>query len=266
MKNKLFTTLVVLTVVFVCGNFSLAQESRELTESYSLDKDGHVLIDTYKGSIKIETWNKAKIDIHVKIEVDEWDSNAKDKVKDTEIRFRKSRNSLKIKTDYSNLKSRSLFGKLTKDVGNLPLVHYTIKMPATVELIIDDYKSETQISDMRSFIELETYKGTVDIRNLEGAIDLETYKGDIRVDFDKFEGRSSFETYKGEIDIKIPKNTNFDLNAHIGRKADFDCEFDLDRSYRRSRNKNRSFRESVNGGGHQLRLETDKGDIRLIAK
>lgn len=260
----LFSILILITLISLQPAFS--QKSRTIEKSFSLDKDGRVYIDTYKGSISIETWNRDRVDIHVKIEADGNDKYADEKVKYTEIQISDSRSSLKIKTDYDEMRDKlSSFRRMfSSDVGSMPFVHYSIKMPATVDLRIKDYKSESKISGIHGLIEFETYKGSLDLEGLEGGIELETYKGEIKIQFDKLSERSSFETYKGEIEIMLPERTRFDLNAKLGKRAEFESDFELQTSFRGRRKKDTSFRAEVNGGGPLMRLESYKGEIRLL--
>jgi len=265
MKNRCVFLLALFLII--CVNFvpSISKESREFEKSFSLNKNGRVVIDTYKGSITVETWDRNKVRVQVKIEVDDWDSYAEEKVKNTEIIFHSSKNTLKIKTDYDKIQSRSS-GFFRKNTGSLPLVHYSITMPATARLDIDDYKSFTKIMDLDASIDLETYKGTVVVKELNGSIDLETYKGDVEVEFEKFTGDCHFETFKGNIELAIPKNASFDIRAKISYKADFDSDFDLDVTHKGRKNRDRTYRGKINKGGSELDIETEKGDIRLIKK
>ena len=265
MQDRLSVPIVLILIITINSNFALCKESRKIEKSFALKRDGQVFIDTYKGSITIETWSKNEVKVRIKIEADEWDSYAEKKVKNTEIKFRASKNSLKIKTDYDKIQSRSsrIF---SKDVGSLPLVHYWIKMPATSELKVDDYKSDTRITDLHAPIEFETYKGTVVVNGLKGSIDLETYKGDIEIEFDKISGDSRFETYKGNIELMFQSRASFDVRATIGYKADFDSDFKLDVKHRGSKRSDRTYLGAINSGGPELFVETDKGDIRLLRK
>ena len=239
--KKLLSIFLLISLIFIMTNPGDCQESKEIKKSFRLNSDGRVSINTYKGSITIKTWDKSEVNVYVKIEADDWDKYSEKKVKYTEIDFDHSRQHLKIKTDYDkiNKQSSSFWGLFSKNTGYLPLVHYEIKMPRTADLIIDDYKSDTEISDLRASIEFETYKGTVEIRELEGSIELETYKGEVEVDFKKITGRNRFETYKGNIEISLPEDANFDLELDLGRKGELNSDFDIktDRRGRKSKEK-----------------------------
>ena len=264
MSGRVRAFAVILVVVF--GFVSVqAQETKEVRKSGSLSADGRVHIDTYKGSITVTTWDKAEIDIYAKIEPDGYDRYSEEKVQDTEIQIDLRTSEARIKTDYERAQrhDRGFWGLFGGNSGSLPFVHYTIKMPRTARLVIKDYKSNTSVSDLRSDAEVETYKGRVEMRNLDGSLLLETYKGEVWADFANLARGSRFDTYKGEIEITLPGGEAFDVDADLGRRADFDSDFDLKERYRSSRRRDYDIRASINGGGPVLRLKTDKCRIRL---
>ena len=136
-------------------------------------------------------------------------------------------------------------------------------MPQTAELEIDDYKSETKIENLQADIKMETYKGRVDIIDLKGGIDLETYKGDATIDFMELKNDCKFDTYKGSIELNMASDSKFDLDVDLGKKGDFDCDFDYSiNGKRRSDN----VKGSVNGGGPRIEFETYRGDLRIRKK
>jgi len=266
--KKQFTCFLLVSIVLTFTIPSFSQKSKEINKSFRFNRKGHVSIDTYKGSITIKTWDRAEVKVYVKIEVDDWDKYGEKKVKYTEIDFDHSPKHLRIKTDYNKIKkgSSSFWGIFSKDTGSLPLVHYEIKMPRTADLVIEDYKSDTEISDLHASIELETYKGTVENNNLKGSIDLETYKGEVEIDYKKMTERNRFETYKGSIEISLSESANFDLDLDVGRKGEFDSDFDVNMTRRGRKDREKYYKGSFNRGGAKLIIETDKGEIRLRAK
>jgi len=261
MKYLFQLILSSIIVSFAC----YSQDVREVKKTVDLTGDGKVLIDTYKGSITIETWDKPQVDIVARIEPDGWDSEEKDNVERTQIEIDPSPGEVRIKSDYSRLrKHRSWFSGWFEDGGmTLPFVHYKISMPKNARLSIKDYKSDSRISNLRSSINLETYKGTVEIEGLDGSIDLETYKGDVRIDMAKLTKDSRVETQKGKIQISLPRNAAFEIDTDLGRRARLESDFDA--VYHARRHSDDIEHGKVNGGGPMLRLSSEKGTIRLRA-
>ena len=260
----LFLVLVGATIV---TSPSLAQDSREVSKTVTLKTDGEVVIDTYKGSITITTWDKPQVEIHARIEADdEFDTKySAEKVRDTDIRIDASDSRVRIKTDYDNIHQRhnSFFSWFEDGSGSLPLVHYTISMPVTASLSIKDYKSTSSVKHLRSNVDFNTYKGSVEISELEGSIKFETYKGEARINFTKMSDRSRFETYKGKVTVELPKKAGFDLDADLEYRADFTTDFEVELTSHGKHHRNSEFHGPVNGGGPVLVLRSTKGDIRL---
>ncbi|MCX6142215.1 MAG: DUF4097 family beta strand repeat-containing protein [Ignavibacteriales bacterium] len=259
-----FSLLFLLLSFFLVG---VAQDSREVRKSGEFSQNGRLSIDTYKGSIKVISWEKPEIEIVARIEADGWDHRSREKVEDTEVRIDLSSHSAHIKTNYDRLRDRHrgfLGISFGDDSDNLPLVHYTVKVPKTTNVDIKDYKSRTEVNDFVSDVNIETYKGEVEVGRLGGSLSLNTYKGEVKVGFARLGGKSRFETYKGSIDITLPRGKGFELDADIGRHASFDSDFPLGENRRQDRRRDSEIRSAVNGGGPLVRLKTDHGTIRLL--
>lgn len=266
--------LSLFALLLISSSDSYAQDVK-ISESVALPGDGRVLIDTYKGSIDVTTWDRDEVSINVLIEAD----GDQDLVELTEVHIDKSGKSLRIETDYKKAKKarkKGLFGNYSV---SLPLVHYTIRMPRTADLSIEDYKSEIKIADIDADLDLETYKGEayvdrvegelridtykgeVFVSELRGALHAETYKGEIEAHFLDFAGSSMVDTYRGEVNLVFPRETGFDLNADLGRRGDIDANFSLT-ALKQDKN---SYRGEVMGGGPRLKVETYSGTINLKA-
>ena len=229
-----------------------AAESKDIHRTFPLDSRGHVTIDTYKGSVRVSTWDRNEIDVAVRIE-EEGDVFAQS-VSRADVRFDASPMNVRITSD-----NQWFFLD-----GVPPVYHYTIHMPRTASLRIKDYKSESDISDLAADLQIDTYKGSVQLRNHSGGLTVNTYKGDVRAEFAAFTTRSSIDTYKGSITVTIPRESRFDLYNELTRRADLSSDFA--QMVRSSNSRDRSYRSQVNGGGPELRLKSYKGEFRLRAR
>lgn len=262
--------------VFLCLLFSnaISQETREIHKVIPLKSDGRLIIDTYKGSISIATHEKPEVEVTVKIESDDADSdNPERDVKDTEIQIDSRDNEVSVRTDYKNVERhhhRDFWDWFPEPFGSsysLPLVHYTILMPRTAELKIKDHKSKIRVEDLHAFLRINTYKGEVEIDSIFGGIDLETYKGTAHLLFTQISSDSRIETYKGKVVVVIPKNNGFALETDFEKHVDFNTDFDV-QTIERGKKHHRyyNYRGNVNGGGSILELKSEKGDIWLRAQ
>ena len=234
--------------------------TREFHRTLPLAADGRLSISTYKGSITVTPWDRAEAEIAARVEADGTDSDADEKVAQTEVRIDGGGGSVRIKSDYDKVRERGFLGIFSFSHGSLPFVHYTIHMPATARLDIDDYKSTTKVTGLRADLKLHTYKGEVVVDGLDGAADVDTYKGDVRISFNRYSHASRFETYKGSFEVRLPRDSRFELDADGGRRGEVDTDFAV--AVRTGRHGMHS-RGSVNGGGPSLRFESSRGTLRL---
>jgi hypothetical protein len=253
----LFTILPLLAVINVLS----AQDFKEVDKTFKMDKTGIVTIDTYKGEITVETWDRPEVHVYAKIAADEqfWGTRAKKQIENADVVIDDSPGSVKIKSKYHH--SNSIFGSNT-----MAFVNYKIQMPKTAELKIEDYKSNTKIHSLQSSIRLVTYKGEARVTDLSGSINLETYKGEAEVSFSNVKNDSKLETSKGKITVSVPAKQAFTVSTDFGRKADFTTDFNIDRDTGRRKHDGYNFKKDINGGGPVLKLASDKGDIRLRSK
>ena len=231
-----------------------AAESKDIHKTFPLDGHGHVTIDTYKGSIRVSTWDRNEVDVAVKIEED-GDVFAQS-VTHADVRFDASPSDVRITSN----NQWSFFLD-----GVSPLYHYTIRMPRTASLRIKDYKSESEVSDLAADLDVNTYKGSVQLRNFSGGLTVNTYKGDVRAEFAAVTAPVRIDTYKGSVDLRMPRDSRFDLNTDLGRRGG-DPDNDFARYVRTSNWRDRTHRSQVNGGGPEVRVRSYKGEFRLRAR
>ncbi len=253
----------LLGFAFLFAGAAQASDVKEVHRTVPLDRDGRLRVKTYKGSVTVATWDQPQAEISARVEPDGDDRYDREKVKWTEVRISGSGSSVEIKSDYDEVKyhDRHFLGFFGFHTGSLPFVHYRIQMPATARLEIEDYKSETKIADLKSDLKLHTYKGTASIANLDGAAEIDTYKGQVHLDFSRFTRASRFHTYKGDFEVRVPRDSRFDLDADAGRRGEIQSDFAM--TTRASRHHRQRASGAVNGGGPELRFSTYKGSLRL---
>lgn len=243
-----------LVLIATAAGFLTAADSKDIHRTLPLDSRGHVTVDTYKGSIRVSTWDRNEVDVAVRIEED-GDVFAQS-LRRADVRFDASASDVRITS--SNQWSFFLDGAA-------PLYHYTIRMPRTASLRIKDYKSESEVSDLAADLEINTYKGTLQLRNFSGGLKVDTYKGEIRADFAAVTAPVRIETYKGSIDLRMPRDSRFDLATDLGRRRG-DPDSDFARYVRTSNSRDRTRRSQVNGGGPEVRVRSYKGEFSLRAR
>src|SRR6185436_12398713 len=197
-----------LALIAATAGLLAAADSKDIHRTFPLDSRGHVTVDTYKGSIRVSTWDRNEIDVAVRIQED-GDVFAQS-IKRADVRFDASPSDVRITSD----NQWSFFLD-----GSAPLYHYTIRMPRTASLRIKDYKSESEITDLAAGLDVNTYKGSMQLRNFTGGLTVNTYKGEIRADFASITAPTRIETYKGSVELRIPRDSRFDLSTELGRRG-----------------------------------------------
>jgi hypothetical protein len=253
MLNRCFA-LVTLVAAGACALPAAPQDTaKAIHRTFPLESRGHVTIDTYKGSIRVTTWDRNEVDVDVRIEED--GGPFAQSVSRADVRFDASAGDVRITgtNDWFFLD------------GVAPLYHYTVRMPRTASLRIKDYKSESAVSDLAAELQVSTYKGSLELRNHAGGLIVNTYKGDIRADFAAVTAPVRVDTYKGDVDLRMPRDGSFDLSTDLGRRRG-DPDSDFARYVRTSNFRDRTHRSQVNGGGPEVRVRSYKGEFRLRAR
>jgi hypothetical protein len=228
-----------LTVLAFCAALYGA-DTKEVNRTVALSVTGSVTIEAQRGSIHVATWDRTEVEIKVRIEAAGSSSFSQRRFDRTGVAIDSTPDSVRIRSNYPPGDCCSW------NTGENPDIHYTIRMPRTAQLTIRDHRSQT------------------DIRDLAGALDVETHRGTVRVEFTAFTANSSVETHRGTVELLLPKDSRFNLETNLDRKASIDSDFQV--LARIGGRRGRTLEGAVNGGGPVLRLSTDKGRIHLRAK
>ncbi len=151
--------------------------SREVSKTLPLGAGEHVRVDTYKGSVKVTTWDKAEVAVEARVVADDSCGSTERQarwVDQTKVVIETGRPGVAITSDYDALDEwATWFGSCT----SRPFVHYVIRMPKSAPLRIKDYKSDLDVKELAADPRVDTYKGTVDVVGLAGALEARDVQG-----------------------------------------------------------------------------------------
>jgi hypothetical protein len=230
---------------------------KNIHKTLPLGANGAVSIETHNGGINVLTWNQSAVDIEARIEAG--DSDYPEDVEKTTVRISSSGNDVHIASDYTGVGEHALgwFGFGSERV--LPPVYYTVRMPATARLNIDDHNATVKVAGLHSDLTIRSHNGSVEVRDLDGAADIGTHNGDVRLAFARFAHAATIETHNGSCDVRLPAATRFSIAVDAHRSDPVDSEFALARAgAERS-----SYSADINGGGPRLRFSTHNGSLHL---
>ncbi|HEY8180961.1 MAG TPA: DUF4097 family beta strand repeat-containing protein [Thermoanaerobaculia bacterium] len=244
--------LLVSLSIFLIATIAAASD-RKIHRTAQLDLTGNLSIDTHNGSITIATWNQANVDIVARIVPADFGRD--EDVEKTDVKVTGSGGSIRIESDYTDVPTRLTWFGMQRD---LPLIHYTISMPATARLDVDSHNASIRVTALRGDLKVNTHNGDVDIADFDGAANIESHNGDVQIGYRNFTKSARVETHNGRIDFKLPAQARFHLDArghHMDMSSDFPITVGAMRDSR--------YVGDVNGGGPELRVSTHNGALKL---
>jgi len=195
----------------------LAQEpARTVGDTVPLAADGEVAIDNHEGSITVTTWDRDQVRYEAAIMPTDEDPDA-EKVT---IEARASNDRLRLATEHEEGDDESVVFGFSEDGfqwggTNIPAVHYTITMPHTAAIGIDDHESTIDVTGLAGRLRIDTHEGPITVAEQRGEVTVDSHEspisltdqeGDVRLDthegrieLRRMTGRLSLDTHEGEL-------------------------------------------------------------------
>ncbi|MEM7479508.1 MAG: DUF4097 family beta strand repeat-containing protein, partial [Planctomycetota bacterium] len=160
-----------------------------------------------------------------------------------------------------------LDGNSYKYVTNLK-----IKVPRETNLRLDTYRDGViRVQDVDGKFDVRSHNCDIHLNSVSGSGEVWSYNGNLTADFVEVANDQplELETYNGSIDLRLPKDTQANLKYRSGSgKVLTDLEVELAKDPVQSVDENqigfdKFLRGTLNGGGPELKLETEKGDIQF---
>lgn len=212
---------------------SLAQTpARTVGDTVPLARDGEVTLDNHEGSITVTTWNRDRVQYDVQIMPTDDGPDAEQ----THIRVEQSEDRLRLATEHEEGDDESSVFGFTDDGWqwggiDIPAVHYTITMPRTASLAIEDHESKIDVtglraplridthegpisvSDQRSDIQIDSHDGRISVTNARGSVTIDTHES--RMELHQIVGRLAVDDHDGELTVE-ELDGGFRLDTHDG--------------------------------------------------
>jgi hypothetical protein len=252
MQTRLLTALSLALLAAGLAHVAQAKDFHTVTP---IDASGRLLIDSHNGTVSVTTWNQPNVAVDARVEQGDFGGDPED-VEKTKVVVRGAGSEVRVESDYSAVQSHSFW----LDFGSthsLPLVHYTIRMPATARLRVSVHNATVRADGLKNDVEIETHNGGIDVTNLGGSARVETHNGNIRLDFAHYSAPSSIQTHNGSITVNLPADTRLSLTAD-GHSLKPTTQLPMSIQSTGS-----DFRGALNGGGPELRVTTHHGSLLL---
>ena len=295
--QRLFPFLIGLSLlVGTLPAASAHAQAQRISDTVALDPDGSVSIDNHEGSITVTTWDRDAVQYEAEIDAPE----GSDQLRNTTIDVNHTSRSLRLATEQRDPDENGSWFSWN-DGNDIPDVHYTIRMPRTARLTIDDHESEIEVTGLQAALRIDTHEGPItvtdqtgevtidshesrtDLRNVTGRLTIDTHDSDIVVEslrgafeLDMHDGSADvafaeltddveIDTHEARITLTIPGEAGFDLRTDFGDDADLDSDFDIARLRIADADDDDevNYRGAVNGGGPRVELESHDGRFTL---
>ncbi len=178
--RKLHTIILLILGGWLLPGISNAQftETKEMTKQFFVSPETKIELSNKYGKIEINTWEKDSVIIEIKIRVEEKKlSKLEDAIRGIDFDITDSQHYLTIRTNVEKNKS-SLSKEITrfkesvlKSDGNIE-VDYTVWMPATNELKVENKFGDVYIGDYQGKVDINISNGNLKAHNFEGELNL----------------------------------------------------------------------------------------------
>ena len=260
MKSKYIITLIIAAIIASgLSGCSLLRKRVEKTEKveYKLSASNktRLLLECPNGDIKI---TKSDDSLHyVEIEAEKSMDVKQDEmdklIENITIDIDTSGSEIKIDTEIRNTKG---WFKKTKS-GR---VDYNIKVPAGINISIDNVNGDITIVRIDNDIRIETVNSSINLNKCSGKIIIDGVNGGVHANFDSTKGMN-IELVNGIVKLGGLKDISADVDAStVNGKIKFNnLQFENLMSEKKSLN------GTLGKGGHDIKISTTNGNITFDA-
>ncbi|HEY6348233.1 MAG TPA: hypothetical protein VI636_02375 [Candidatus Angelobacter sp.] len=282
MRITIGRSAAILGLMVLCGLLSAVPSSAQQTEdhlqrSFAIQPGGTLVVENYKGLIRVSGSDSSQVVVNV---LKKFEGSDKDRgwwMANTQVHFTNANDRVEVSVEYPSCNCSTT--DWDNHEGYQASVELTIQVPRKINLQVKGYKPVINISAIEGEIHVSSYKAPIEIQGTSGGIHVETYKetvqlkdvvirGALEVQMAKGEAsiearslgeRVNLETEKGTIVLKAPQGAAMTLDYSGGRRSNFRSDFTIAAETGSSS----AVRGTINGGGTQVHLRSEKGSITL---
>lgn len=120
-------------------------------------------------------------------------------------------------------------------------------------------RSSISAKALAGVTDLNLSRGKADLSEMRGTLTATSNRADLTVKGIQIDGDSRVDCYRGTVRIVIPDSLGLSIRTDLGRRGHLESDFEINVSKVDGRN----FVGRLNGGGPELFLKIDRGDIIL---
>ena len=281
----------------LAGTAAGAQE-RMIEESAALEPGGRLSLDTSRGSVVLTPWDRPAVEIRARIaappQVD--GDCGREAVEAVVIDVSRRAGSVDVRTDRDGA-PRCGWLQVFGQQRALARVHYEIRAPSELDIDFDINRADTslagfdgrirldinwsrlEVDDLTGTLRIDVNRGQLDatalagtvhvdlnrsrgdLAGVEGAFDVAANRTDVTMRGVRIEDDSSVEINRGDIDVGLVDGQALTIDGRTRRSG---ITSDLPAVVQRS--DENAYRATLNGGGPRLRIEANRGRVRLASR
>jgi len=220
-------------------------DEEEINQSFALSNGSQVKIDSINGTVKVETWDQAKADIHIIKRT----SRGPEELKRLDVIIDHTANSLEIRTRKPN------------DDDDVHVnVTVEVKLPRQMSLNVGSINGGTDIGPVDGVVSAHSINGRLKIAQSTEELNIDSINGSVNASLTSLGANGiRMSSINGTITIGLPENANatIDVTNHNGG-----FNTDLPVSFVGEMRRNQTHAQ-LGSGGAPIRMSNVNGGINL---
>jgi len=240
-----WTLLLALSTGHCLYAISIGTPKAEFQQTYSLNRNGRVVIQNLYGDVRITAWDRDE----VLVQAIKKSSDPK-QLEDAHIVVDSSSSLVSIHTQYAGA-----------DAEHPASVEYRIMVPRTANLEnVKLVNGGLSLSGLEGPVKASSVNGSIRAERLGGQADLSTVNGHLEADFNRISRMNSISlsSVNGPIKLSIPSGAGAELYA---RNLSGGIDSDVGHAFRASGG--HRLRTTLNRGGAQIHVNNVNGGISI---
>lgn len=249
----------------------LLKSTKFKTETIEFGSGGTIsIIGAPEGSIEIEGWNKAEVEITAEIEVqaaNEEDLKLLASVSGFMIEDSMSHISISSVGSHDKKYLKSVNKKFPKRLRDTPFkINYKIKVPSYSDLEIDGGRGDLTLSMVEGTMRIKYLESNANLSLIGGTVQATIGAGDVNVTIASRSWRGRFaeiQVAKGSLNVWLPQNLNANFSAKVLRTGKIDNSYDSLKPTRKSPFTDTEITAKAGNGGAELSFTVGDGMLKI---
>lgn len=192
-----YVLLSFLMMAVLAGPVAAQEYSRTVSDIVPLSANGTVSVENHEGSIRITSWDRDEVEFEARIVSDV----SQEGVDAAHIDVSSDSDEFRLRSDFSDVPDGewtvTFFG--VRKQSQQPAVHYTLSIPASASVQIDDHESTIELTGLGGAVDVETHEGPITVRDLTGDLEIDAHESEM--DLAALAGTVELDVHEGEIRI-----------------------------------------------------------------